>query len=123
MKLSIQEEDEAKMVWHFIIKKIRLGGTTKIVDLDAEEMLHQINMDRLRIQNIWKREEKKKKKPIRLKIRKDGLGKVQAKKPRYVENPKGRSKKKIGEKATGMAKNPTRMSQAKITWNSKKDKK
>ena len=49
MKLSIQEEDEAKMVWHFIIKEIRLGGTTKIVDLDAEEMLHQINMDRLRI--------------------------------------------------------------------------
>ena len=38
----------------FIIKKIKLGGATRITDLDGEEMLHPINMDRLRRYNIWK---------------------------------------------------------------------
>ena len=32
----------------FIIKKIMSGGATRIIDLDGEEMLHPINMDRLR---------------------------------------------------------------------------
>ena len=36
----------------FIIKKIMLGGTTRITDLDGEEMLHPINMDRLQKYNI-----------------------------------------------------------------------
>ena len=31
----------------FIIKKIMLGGATGITDLDGEEMLRPINMDRL----------------------------------------------------------------------------
>ena len=31
----------------FIIKKIILGGATRIIDLDEEEMLCPINMDRL----------------------------------------------------------------------------
>ena len=31
----------------FIIKKIMLGGATRITDLDGEEMLRLINMDRL----------------------------------------------------------------------------
>ena len=31
----------------FIIKKIMLGGATRITDLDREEMLCPINMDRL----------------------------------------------------------------------------
>ena len=31
----------------FIIKKIMSGGATRIMDLDGEEMLHPINMDRL----------------------------------------------------------------------------
>ena len=31
----------------FIIKKIMLGGATRITDLDGEEMLRPINMDRL----------------------------------------------------------------------------
>ena len=31
----------------FIIKKIMLGGATRITDLDREEMLRPINMDRL----------------------------------------------------------------------------
>ena len=32
----------------FIIKKIMLRGVTRIIDLDGEEMLYPINMDRLR---------------------------------------------------------------------------
>ena len=32
----------------FIIKKIMSGGATRIIDLDGEEMLRPINMDRLR---------------------------------------------------------------------------
>ena len=32
----------------FTIKKIMSGGTIRIIDLDGEEMLHPINMDRLR---------------------------------------------------------------------------
>ena len=36
----------------FIIKKIMYGGATRITDLDGEEMLHPINMDRLRKYNI-----------------------------------------------------------------------
>ena len=31
----------------FIIKKIMFGGTTRITDLNEEEMLHPINIDRL----------------------------------------------------------------------------
>ena len=31
----------------FIIKKIMSGGVTRITDLDGEEMLRPINMDRL----------------------------------------------------------------------------
>ena len=31
----------------FIIKKIMSGGATRITDLDGEEILHPINMDRL----------------------------------------------------------------------------
>ena len=31
----------------FVIKKILLGGIIRIIDLDGEEMLHSINMDRL----------------------------------------------------------------------------
>ena len=37
---------------HFIIKKIMLGGATRITDLDGEEMLRPINMDRLQRYNI-----------------------------------------------------------------------
>ena len=36
----------------FIIKKILLGGATRIIDLDGEEMLCPINMDRLQRYNI-----------------------------------------------------------------------
>ena len=36
----------------FIIEKILLGGATRFTDLDGEEMLCPINMDRLRIYNI-----------------------------------------------------------------------
>ena len=36
----------------FIIKKIMSGGATMIMDLDGEEMLRPINMDRLRKYNI-----------------------------------------------------------------------
>ena len=37
----------------FIIKKkIMLGGATRITNLDGEETLHPINMDRLRRYNI-----------------------------------------------------------------------
>ena len=36
----------------FIIKKIMSGGATRITDLDGEEMLHPINMDRLQSYNI-----------------------------------------------------------------------
>ena len=36
----------------FIIKKIMLGCATRIIDLDGEEMLHPINMDRLQSYNI-----------------------------------------------------------------------
>ena len=36
----------------FIIKKIMFGGVTKITDLDREEMLHPIKMDRLWKYNI-----------------------------------------------------------------------
>ena len=36
----------------FIIKKIMLGGVTRIIDLDGEEMLHLININRLWRYNI-----------------------------------------------------------------------
>ena len=36
----------------FIIKKIMFGGATRITNLDGEEMLCPINMDRLRKYNI-----------------------------------------------------------------------
>ena len=38
-----------KLRWSrpFIIKKIMFGGATRITDLDREEMLRPINMDRL----------------------------------------------------------------------------
>ena len=36
----------------FIMKKIMSGGTTRITNLDGEEMLPLINMDRLRRYNI-----------------------------------------------------------------------
>ena len=36
----------------FIIKKIMFGGATRITDLDGEEMLRPINMDRLWKYNI-----------------------------------------------------------------------
>ena len=43
-----------KLKWSrpFIIKKIMSGGTTKITNLDGEEMLLPINMDRLQKYNI-----------------------------------------------------------------------
>ena len=41
----------------FIIKKIMSGGATRITDLDGEEMLRPINMDRL-----WKKMFEKKRK-------------------------------------------------------------
>ena len=49
-----------------------LGGTTRIIDLDGEEMLFPINIDRLWRYNFWK---KKKKKPSKLKTQKSNLGK------------------------------------------------
>ena len=36
----------------FIIKKIMSRGATRIIDLDGEEMLRLINLDRLRKYNI-----------------------------------------------------------------------
>ena len=36
----------------FIIKKIVLGGATRITNLDGEDMLRPINVDRLRRHNI-----------------------------------------------------------------------
>ena len=36
----------------FIIKKIMSGGATRIIDLDVEETLRPINMDRLQKYNI-----------------------------------------------------------------------
>ena len=36
----------------FIIKKIMSGGSMRITNLDGEEMLHPINMDRLRKYNV-----------------------------------------------------------------------
>ena len=36
----------------FVIKKIMSGGTIRITDLDEEEMLRPINIDRLRKYNI-----------------------------------------------------------------------
>ena len=36
----------------FIVKKIMSGGTTRIIDLDGEEMLCPINMDRLQTYDI-----------------------------------------------------------------------
>ena len=36
----------------FIIKKIMSGGAIRITNLDGEEMLHPINIDRLRSYNI-----------------------------------------------------------------------
>ena len=42
----------------FIIKKIMLGGATRITDLDKEEMLRPINMDRLQRYNLCKKKKK-----------------------------------------------------------------
>ena len=43
-----------KPMWSgpFIIKKIMFGGATRITDLDGEEMLRPVNMDRLQKYNI-----------------------------------------------------------------------
>ena len=43
--------------------------------------------------------------------------------PNKVENPKGRSRQKIGEKTMGMAKILTRTSWEKVTWHRKKKRK
>ena len=43
----------------FIIKKIMSKGSTRITDLDGEEMLCPINMDRLWNCNILKKKNKK----------------------------------------------------------------
>ena len=43
----------------FIIKKIMPKVATRNIDLDGKEMLHLINMDRLRRYNIRKKKEKK----------------------------------------------------------------
>ena len=40
------------MIWAFIIKKIMSRGDIRITDLDGEEMLCPINMDRLEKYNI-----------------------------------------------------------------------
>ena len=42
----------------FIIKKIMLGGAIRITNLDREEMLRPINIDRLRRYNIRKEKDK-----------------------------------------------------------------
>ena len=51
---TINPRGKKKPRWFgpFIIKKITLGGATRITDLDREEMLRPINMDRLRRYNI-----------------------------------------------------------------------
>ena len=46
----------------FIIKKIMSGGATRITNLNGEEILRPINMDRLRKYNIYKIKNKKIKK-------------------------------------------------------------
>jgi len=38
--------------WPFIIKKITFGGATRITNMDGEEMLRPINMDRLQKYHI-----------------------------------------------------------------------
>ena len=53
-----------------------LEGATRITNLDRENMLCPIDLDRFRKYNTKKKEKKKKKKKLaRLKIRKGGLGK------------------------------------------------
>ena len=49
-----------------------LGGATRITNLDKEEMLRPINMDRLQRYHIWK---EKRKNLARLKTQKGSLGK------------------------------------------------
>ena len=48
----------------FVIKKIMLGDVTRIIDLDGEEMLWPINLDRLWKYNIRERKKKKKRKSL-----------------------------------------------------------
>ena len=48
------------------------GRATRITDLDGEEMLCPINMDKLQRYNIWKEKERK---PANLKTWKGGLDK------------------------------------------------
>ena len=43
----------------FFIEKIMSGGAARITDLDGEEMLCPINMDKLQRYNIWKEKERK----------------------------------------------------------------
>ena len=60
----------------FVIKKIMLGSATRIIDLDGEQMLHPINMDKLRNYNIWKKK----------------------KNACWVENLKGRPRQKLRQR-------------------------
>ena len=58
-----------------------LGGATRITNLDGDEMLRPINMDRLWRYNVLKEKKRKerkkeeKKRPASLKTQKGGLGK------------------------------------------------
>ena len=97
------------------------GGATRITNLGREEMLCPINMDRLQKYNIQRKKQKKSllgRKPERA-----AQEKINAKEPLQIENPKGRSRKKLGEMTIGMAKIPARTSWAKITWQRKKKRK
>ena len=49
--------------------------------------------------------------------------KIKAKEPSQIENPKGQSRQKLGEKTMGMEKIPQRTSWAKIIWQRKKKRK
>ena len=57
----------------FIFMKIMLGGATRIIDLDGEEMLHPI-ID-YEDTTFEKKKKRKKRKLAKLKTRKGGLGK------------------------------------------------
>ena len=68
----------------FIIKKIMSGGATRITNLNGEEILRPINMDRLRKYNIYKIKNKKIKKEKNLlgsKPVRAAYAKIMARKP------------------------------------------
>ena len=98
-----------------------LGGAIRITDLDGDEMLCSINMDRIRRYNVLKEKKRKERKRKEKKTKGWPRQKLRQKDPIGLK-PERVVQEKYKGKTMVMAKIPSRTSWAKITWQGKKNK-